>query len=61
MVIGTKYHSNSAYPPKFLVQFEAKYLPQITPEAVSEHEYRIYVKKIAGGGGGGGGAWPQTP
>ena len=39
MAIGTKYHSNSAYPPKFLVQFEAKYLPQIAPEAVSEHEY----------------------
>ena len=42
----TKYHSNSAYPPKFLVQFEAKYLPQIAPEAVSEHEY---VKNFLGG------------
>ena len=46
-----KYHSNSAYPPKFLVQFEAKYLPQIAPEAVSEHEY----VKISWG------ACPQTP
>ena len=46
MAIGAKYHSNSAYPPKFLVQFEAKYLPQIAPEAVSEHEY---VKNILGG------------
>ena len=52
-----KYHSNSAYPPKFLVEFEAKYLPQIAPEAVhvSEHEFP------GGGGGGGGGACPQTP
>ena len=41
-----KYHSNSAYPPKFLVEFEAKYLPQIAPEAVSEHEY----VKISWGG-----------
>ena len=32
MAIGAKYHS---YPPKF----QAKYLPQIAPEAVSEHEY----------------------
>ena len=47
-----KYHSNSAYPPKFLVEFEAKYLPQIAPEAVSEHEY----VKISWGG-----ACPQTP
>ena len=39
MVIGTKYHSNSAYLLKFLVQFEAQYLPQIAPETVSEHEY----------------------
>ena len=54
-LIGTKYHSNSADPPKFLVQFEAKYLPQIAPEAVSEHEY---VKNFLGGGGG---ACPQTP
>ena len=46
MTIGTKYHSNSTYPPKFLVQFEAKYLPQIAPEAVSEHEY---VKYFLGG------------
>ena len=46
MAIGTKYHSNSAYPPKFLVKFEAKYLPQIAPEAVSEHEY---VKNLLGG------------
>ena len=46
MTIGTKYHSNSTYPPKFLVQFEAKYLPQIAPEAVSEHEY---VKNFLGG------------
>ena len=46
MAIGAKHHSNSAYPPKFLVQFEAKYLPQITPEAVSEHEY----VKISWGG-----------
>ena len=46
-----KYHSNSAYPPKFLVEFEAKYLPQIAPEAVSEHEY----VKISWG------ACPQTP
>ena len=57
MVIGAKYHSNSAYPPKFLVQFEAKYSPQIAPEAVSEHGY---VKNFLGGGGGGGG-YPQTP
>ena len=49
MVIGTKY---SAHPLKFLVQFKAKYLPQIAPEAVSEHEY---VKKFSGG------ACPQTP
>ena len=34
--------------PKFLVQFEAKYLPQIAPEAVSEHEY----VKISWGGHG---------
>ena len=46
MVIGAKHHSNSAYPPKFLVKFEAKYLPQISPEAVSEHEY----VKISWGG-----------
>ena len=46
MAIGAKYHSDSAYPPKFLVQFEAKYLPQIAPEAVSEHEY----VKISWGG-----------
>ena len=48
MAIGTKYHSNSAYPPKFLGQ---NILPQIAPEAVSEHEY---VKKFLGG------ACPQT-
>ena len=41
--IGTKYHSNSAYPTKFLV---AKYLPQIAPETVSEHEH---VKNFLGG------------
>ena len=51
MAISAKYHSNSAYPTKFLVQFEAKYLPQIAPEAVSEHEY----VKISWG------ACPQTP
>ena len=43
MAIGTKHHSNSAYPPKFLVQFEAKYLPQIAPEAVSEHECQKFL------------------
>ena len=59
MTIGAKYHSNSAYPPKFLVQFEAKYSPQIAPEAVSEHEY---VKNfLGGGGGGGGGGMPPDP
>ena len=58
MVIGAKYHSNSAYPPKFLVQFEAKYSPQIAPEAVSEHGY---VKNFLVGGGGGGEDTPRPP
>ena len=58
MVIGAKYHSNSAYPPKFLVQFEAKYSPQIAPEAVSEHGY---VKNFLVGGGGGGRIPPDPP
>ena len=59
--IGTKINTIQIqlnYPPKFLVQFEAKYLPQIAPEAVSEHEY---AKFFLGGGGGGGGHAPRPP
>ena len=48
MAIGAKYHSNSAYPPKFLVQFEAKYLPQIAPEAAPPQSYfTAYFTELA--------------
>ena len=42
----SKFFSGSA------LQFEAKYLPQIAPEAVSEHQYVKYFL---------GGSCPQTP